>query len=177
MDADKYERCSTQKPYSNLSLIECSLVELTKTINIIRDYENPYQYITFMDSDTSKQLTVEITPKLLSLQNEVIQNQLAKFGNKSPIIQAILSRYSILDYEKQYKLTKDIPIETKINMLYAESLKYSRNYCEWVLPTTYAQLFRANNYRNIYEKVKDELLAELDCLIAQKIELLTKNNE
>lgn len=176
MDADKYERTSIQKPYSNLSLVECRLVELTKVINIIRDYENPRQYITFLDIDTSKQITVEITPNLLKIQNEVIQNQIAKFGNKSAIIQAILSRYSVLDYEKQYKLTKDTSIETKLNMLYAESLKHSRNYCEWVLPPKYAQLFRANNYRNIYDKVKDELLTELDELIAQKIDFLTKNS-
>lgn len=176
MDVDKYERCSSQKPYSNLTLIEVQIVDLTKAITTIRDYDNPHQYITFLDSDTSKQLTVEITPKLLTLQNEVIQNQLTKFGNKSPIIQAISSRYSILDHDKQYKLTKDISIETKLNILYAESLKYSRHYCEWVLPPKYAPIFRANNYRNIYDKVKDELLAELDSLIARKIELLTKTD-
>jgi hypothetical protein len=176
MDADKYERPVINKPYSSIAVIEGLLVELTKTINTIRDYENPYQYITFMDSDTSKQITAEITPKLLSLPNKVIQNQIAKFGNKSNIIQAILSRYSILDHEKQYKLTKDVPLETKLNMIYAESLKYSRHYCEWILPPKYAPLFRQNGYRNIYEKVKDELLAELDNLINQKIELLLQNN-
>jgi hypothetical protein len=174
MDEDKYER--PVKPYSNSAMIEASITELTKTINIIRDYENPYQYITFMDSDTSKQMTVEITPKLLTLPSEAIQNQIAKFGNKSNIIQAIMSRYSILDYEKQYKLTKELPIETKLNILYAESLKHSRHYCEWVLPPKYAPIFRANKYRNIYDKVKDELLGELNDLISQKIELLTKNN-
>jgi hypothetical protein len=177
MDADKYERPVINKPYSNLAVIEGRLVELTKSINTIRDYENPYQYITFMDSDTSKQITAEITPKLLSLPNEVIQNQIAKFGNKSNIIQAIVSKYSILDHEKQYKLTRELPLETKLNILYAESLKYSRHYCEWVLPPKYAAIFRENGYRNIYEKVKDELFAELDSLIAQKIEVLTKNNE
>jgi hypothetical protein len=81
-----------------------------------------------------------------------------------------------LDHEKQYKLTRELPIETKLNILYAESLKYSRHYCEWVLPPKYAPIFRANNYRNIYEKVKDELLAELNDLINQKIELLVQNN-
>jgi hypothetical protein len=174
MDADKYER--PVKPYSNSAMIEASITELTKTINTIRDYENPYQYITFMDSDTSKQITVEITPKLLTLPSEVIQNQIEKLGNKSNIIQAIMSRYSILDHEKQYKLTRELPIETKLNILYAESLKHSRHYCEWVLPPKYAPIFRANNYRNIYEKVKDELLAELNDLINQKIALLVQNN-
>uniref|UniRef100_A0A6C0JX06 Uncharacterized protein n=1 Tax=viral metagenome TaxID=1070528 RepID=A0A6C0JX06_9ZZZZ len=177
MDADKYERCASKPPYSNLAIVEVQIGELTKTMNIIREYDNPYQYITFMDSDTSKQITMEITPKLLSLPNEVVQNQIAKLGNKSPIIQAISSKYSILDHEKQYKLTKDISIETKLNILYAESLNHSRYYCEWILPPKYKPIFRANNYRNIYEKVKSELLAELDSLIAQKIELLTKNNE
>lgn len=176
MDEDKYERCSSKKPYTTLPLIEIHIGDLAKAINTIRDYDNPYQYITFLDSDTSKQLTVEITPNLLKIQNEVIQNQLTKFGNKSPIIQAIMSRYSVLDHEKQYKLTKDISIETKLNILYAESLKYSRHYCEWVLPPKYAPIFRANNYRNIFDKVKDELLVELDSLIAQKIELLTKTD-
>jgi hypothetical protein len=174
MDADKYER--PVKPYSNSGVIEASITELTKTINIIRDYENPYQYITFLDSDTSKQITVEITPKLLTLPSEVIQNQIDKLGNKSNIVQAIMSKYSILDHEKQYKLTRELPLETKLNILYAESLKHSRHYCEWVLPPKYSPIFRANNYRNIYDKVKDELLAELNELINQKIALLVQNN-
>jgi hypothetical protein len=173
MDADKYER--PVKSYSNSGMIEASITELTKTINTIRDYDNPYQYITFMDSDTSKQITVEITPDILT-SSEIIKNQISKFGNKSNIIQAIMSRYSILDHEKQYKLTRELPLETKLNMLYAESLKHSHHYCEWVLPPKYAPLFRQNGYRNIYDKVKDELLTELNDLINQKIELLKKNN-
>ena len=156
--------------YSNLAMIEVSIVELITLINMIRDYENPYQYITFMDNDTSKQITVEIIPEILTLPNEIIQNQLTKFGNKSNIVQAILSKYSILDHEKQYKLTKDISIETKINMIYAESIKYSKYYCESVLPPKYVPMFIENGYRNIYEKVKDELFSELNLLVAKKIE-------
>lgn len=158
--------------YSNLAMIEVSIVELITLINIIRDYENPYQYITFMDNDTSKQITVEIIPEILTLPNEIIQNQLTKFGNKSTIVQAILSKYSILDHEKQYKLTKDISIETKINMIYAESIKYSKYYCESVLPPKYVPIFIESGYRNIYEKVKDELFSELNLLVAKKIELI-----
>jgi hypothetical protein len=173
MDADKYER--PVKLYSNSGMIEASITELTKTINTIRDYDNPYQYITFMDSDTSKQITVEITPDILT-SSEIIKNQISKFGNKSNIIQAIMSRYSILDHEKQYKLTRELPLETKLNMIYAESMKYSRHYCDWVLPPKYAPLFRENGYTNIYDKVKDELLTELNDLINQKIEILKKNN-
>jgi hypothetical protein len=173
MEADKYDKSSTIPSYSNLSLVECRLDELTKSINAIRDYDNPYQYIIFIDNDTMKSITAEITPKLLSLPNELIQNQIAKWGNKSGIIQAILSRYSILDHEKRYKLTKDIPVETKLNMLYAESISYARNYCTYSLPSKYSQIFRENGYRNIYEKVKDELLTELNELINRKIELLT----
>lgn len=173
MDEDKYERCP-QNPYGTIALVEHRINELAKTINTIRDYENPYKYITFMDSYTSKQLTIEITPNILTLPNEVIQNQIAKMGNKSPIIQSIFSKYSILDHEKQYNLSKDITLETKINIIYAESIKYSRNYCEYSLPHEYAQVFRENGYNNIYEKVKDELLCELNDLVGQKIELLTK---
>jgi len=174
MDADKYER--PVKPYSNSAVIESSITELTKVINTIRDYENPYQYITFMDSDTSKQITVEITPDILT-SIEIIKNQIDKLGNKSNVIQAIMSKYSILDHEKQYKLTRELPLETKINMIYAENLKYSRYYCDWVLPPKYAPLFRQNGYTNIYDKVKDELLAELNDLINRKIELLVQDNK
>jgi hypothetical protein len=173
MDADKYETSLVQKSYTNITLVNAKIDELAKTINIIRDYENPFQYITFMDSDTSKQITAEITPGILTLPNEVIQNQLSRYGDKSNIVQSIITKYSVFDHGKKYKLTQDIPIETKINMLYAESLKYSRDYYEYTLPSKYSQIFRENGYRNIYEKVKDDLLADLNKLVLQKIELLS----
>jgi len=173
MDADKYEWGSTPKPYDNYAVVNAKIDELIKTINIIRDYENPFQYITFMDADTSKQITVEITPNILSLQNEIIENQLRKYGDKANLVQAITTKYSVLDHSKKYNLTRDIPIETKINLIYAESLKYSRDYCDYSLPAKYASIFRENWYRNIYEKVKDELLTELNTLISKKIELLS----
>lgn len=169
MGTHNSESSMTQPSYSTLEIIENKITECTNLIITIRDYNNPYQYITFLDSDTSTQITTEITPTLFSLSNELIQKQIIKFGNKAPIIQAFMSKYSILDHEKQYHLTKDISIDTKLNILYAESLKYSRYYCDCVLPPTYAALFRENGYCNIFAKVKTELLTELDNLIAQKI--------
>uniref|UniRef100_A0A6C0HHP8 Uncharacterized protein n=1 Tax=viral metagenome TaxID=1070528 RepID=A0A6C0HHP8_9ZZZZ len=173
MDADKYEQSSEQPRYDNYAMVNAKIDELIRTINIIRDYENPFQYITFLDSDTSKQITAEITPGILTLPNEVIQNQMRNMGNKSNIVQAINTKYSVFDHGQKYKLTQDIPIETKINLLYAESLKYSRDYCEYALPSKYAQIFRENGYRNIYEKVKSDLLKELNILLSRKIELLS----
>jgi hypothetical protein len=83
-----------------LAVVDARIDELAKLINIIRDYENPFQYVTFMDSDTSKQITMEITPGILTIPNDVIQSQINRFGDKSNVVQAILSKYSILDNGK-----------------------------------------------------------------------------
>ena len=166
------ESNTAKMTYNNCAVVDAKIEDLAKLINIVRDYENPFQYIVFMDSDTSKHITAEITPGLLTLSNEVIQNQISRYGYKSNLIQAITTKYSILDHSKKYKLTQDIPIETKLNILYAERLKYARNYCENILPPKYATIFRENWHRNIYEKVKVELLEELNTLVSQKIELL-----
>lgn len=155
----------------NISTIDTRLDELAKWINIIRDYNNPFQDITFKDN--SVEIAVELTPDILA-SDEIVKKQIAASGNKSNAVQAILSKYSILDHSKKYRITFDLPLETKINMLYAEKLNYEREYLEKSLPIKYVQLFRENGCYNIYNKVLTELLEEINVLVAKKIELLSK---
>jgi hypothetical protein len=156
----------------NLCTIDARLDELAKWINIIRDYNNPFQDITFKDNLV--EVSIELTPDILT-SDEIVKKQIAVSGNKSNAVQAILSKYSILDHSKKYRITFDLPLETKINMLYAEKLNYAREYVEKSLPIKYVTLFKENECRNIYNKVRQELLEEINVLVAKKIELLSNN--
>jgi hypothetical protein len=138
------------------------------------DYENPFQHITFNDNYTNTRVTMEINPDMISSADENLQKQIKTFQNKSNFISAILSKYSMFDYDNHCKLIDHISIETKVRILYAERLKYSRYYCENILPEKYRGLFRMNDYNNIYDLVKCSLIEELDSLIREKIGLLQK---
>jgi hypothetical protein len=117
---------------------------------------------------------MEINPDMISSADENLQKQIKTFRNKSNFISAILSKYSMFDYDNHCKLIDHISIETKVRILYAERLKYSRYYCEHILPEKYRGLFRMNDYNNIYDLVKCSLIEELDSLIREKIGLLQK---
>ena len=155
-----------------IARIEKQIEELSKTINIVCDYENPFQFISFIDNNTNKKITLEITPDLISSADENIQKQIKTFGNKSNFITAILSKYNIYDYDNHCKLTNHVPIETKVRILYAERLKHARYYCDHILPEKYQETFRTNKYNNIYSIVQCDFIEEFDSLIRRKIELL-----
>lgn len=124
----------------------------------------------------SNEISIELTPDILT-SNEIVKNQYSVSGNKSNAVQAILSKYSILDHSKKYRITFDLPLETKINLLYAEKLNYEREYIENALPIKYVSIFRENRCQNIYNKVRSELLEEIQILVAKKIELLSRNHQ
>jgi hypothetical protein len=164
---------------------KCAIKELDKKIEIIgafineiRDYTNPFRYITFRPSFTnsasvhSENITVEITPELYNSNIELIKQEWALSPNLSHLRQLILSKYSDLDYHKKYKLSGEISIETKIHIIYAERLQHIQNHYDR-LPEKYKKVFKENNYCNIYNIVKSELLEKLNMHIAQKIKILT----
>jgi hypothetical protein len=91
---------------------------------------------------------------------------------KSNLQLAIFSKYSELDHTKKYKLVHDIPITTKVKLLYAERLEYERKYYLTIFPQKYASKFKECGFQNFYDSVKQELIAEIDELISQKIRLL-----
>ena len=152
--------------------IDKEISEISKTLNLIRDYENPFQFIAFSDNLTGNKMTMEIKPDMISSADENLQNQIKTFQNKSTFISAILSKYSIFDYDNHCKLIDHISIEMKVCILYAERLKHSRYYCDNILPEKYRGLFKMNDYNNIYGLVKYSLIEELDSLIRRKIILL-----
>ena len=153
--------------------IDKEISDISKTLNLLRDYENPFQHITFNDNYTNKKITMEITPEMISSADENLQKQIKTFGCKSNFISAILSKYNIYDYDNHCKLTNHIPIEIKVRFLYAERLRYARMYCD-SLPDKYRELFKLNGYNNIYSMVQCNIIDELDMLIQRKIELLKR---
>ena len=173
MDPCKYEWTSkpTNQP-SNTYVIDAKINELAKLLNTIRDYENPYKYIEFTDSETRANIMVEITPEIFESTAEHIQRELCMAPMKSNLQQAIFSRYSELDHTKKYKLVHDISIAMKVKLIYAERLEYERKYYLTILPQKYASKFKECGFQNFYDSVKQELIAEIDELILQKIKLL-----
>ena len=176
MDPYKYEWMPRSKTVpSNTRVIDAKIEELANLLNTIKDYENPYKYITFSDSETRKTVMVEITPELFQTTDEVIQQELAMPPSKSNLQQAIFSKYSELDHTKKYKLVHDIPIDMKVKLLYAERLEYERKYYLTIFPQKYASKFKECGFRNFYDSVKQEIPAEIDELVSQKIKLLGKH--
>jgi hypothetical protein len=159
--------------WGEIARIEKQIEDISNALNIIRDYENPFQYITFMDNANTR-VTMEIKPDMISSADENLQKQIKTFQNKSNFISAILSKYSMFDYDNHCKLIHHISIEMKVRILYAERLKYSRYYCDNILPEKYRGLFKMNDYNNIYDLVRCSLIEELESLIGQKIGLLQK---
>jgi hypothetical protein len=173
MDPYKYEWMTHSKTVpSNTCVIDANINELANLLNIIRDYENPYKYIEFADSETRLNRTVEITPELFITTDENIQRELCMAPMKSNLQQAIFSRYSELDHTKKYKLVHDISIAMKVKLIYAERLEYERKYYLTVFPHKYASKFKECGFQNFYDSVKQEITSEIDELISQKIKLL-----
>ena len=171
MNTDEWSTGSTQPP--NTRVIDAKIEELANLLNTIRDYENPYKYITFSDSETRVIRIVELTPELFQTTDEVIQRELGMSSGKSNLQQAIFSKYSELDHTKKYKLVHDIPIDMKVILLYAERLEYERKYYLSIFPQKYASKFKECGFRNFYDSVKQEITAEIDELLSQKIKLLS----
>jgi len=176
MDCCKYEW--TPKPTnapSNTYVIDAKINELANLLNIIKDYENPYKYIEFIDSETRLNRTVEITPEIFEIittVDENIQRELCMSPMKSNLQQAIFSKYSELDHTKKYKLVNDISIDMKVKLIYAERLEYERKYYLTIFPQKYASKFKECGFCNFYDSVKQEITSEIDELISQKIKLL-----
>lgn len=161
--------------YKNTVEIDVKITDLVELLNTIKNYENPYKYISFNDSETNKPICTEITPNLFTSTDETIQREMKLPPSKSNLQQAILSKYSELDHTKKYKLTRDIPIATKIKILFAERLEYERKYYLTIFPSKYASKFKEAGFNNFYDSVKQELLDEIDELVSQKIIILGRN--
>ena len=64
-------------------------------------------------------------------------------------------------------------LKSKINIIYIERRKQEIKYYE-SLPPEYAEIFKNNNYENIYELVKDKLLLKLELLYEKQADLISK---
>ena len=175
MDPYKYEwhTDNAHNPHNNIYVIDAKIEELATLLNAIKNYENPYEYISFLDSKTRKSIQLEITTDMLVSTNPIIQQEMALSPSKSNFQQAIFSKYSELDHTKKYRLTNDIPISMKIKLLYAERLAYDRKYYLTIFPPTYASKFKESGFKNFYSTVKQDLTTEIDDLVTKKIKLLS----
>lgn len=174
MDPCKYEWTSNQTNMpTNTCVIDAQIEQLGELLNTIKNYENPYKYISVFDTENNKLICAEITPNLFTSTDEIIQREMKLVPSKSNLQQAILSKYNELDHTKKYKLTRDIPIAMKIKILYAERLEYDRKYYLVIFPSKYASKFKECGFNNFYDSVKHQLIDEIDALISQKIKLLS----
>ena len=72
----------------------------------------------------------------------------------------------------QHENEKEL-IKLKINATYIERRKIEIKYCE-SLPPEYAEIFKKNNYENIFELVKDKLLLQIELLHEKLAYLFSK---
>ena len=175
MDMDKYTKIIASEKYNEIEKIEEKIYALVKLMNIIKSYENPYQYVTFIDYNNRNKIpiTVEVSPELFLSENKLVQIQM--LVDRSELQQAICSKYHSMvftKYSDYSNIMSDISLKSKISFLYAERLKYTYDYCVNELPPKYSIIFKENGYKNIYELVKNDILEEMDQLVLEKIQLL-----
>ena len=63
-------------------------------------------------------------------------------------------------------------LQLKINIIYIERRKKEIEHYK-SLPPEYAEIFKKNNYENIYELVKDKLILKLELLYEKQAYLLS----
>ena len=176
MDMGKCNKIIASEKYNEIEKIEEKIYALIKLMNIIKSYENPYKYVTISGYNDNRKIpiTVEVSPELFFSDNKIVQIQM--LVDRSELQQAICNKYHSMIFTKYSgysNIISDLSLKHKINWLYAERLKYTYDYCVNELPPKYSIIFKENDYKNIYELVKNDILEEMDKLVLEKIQLLT----
>ena len=168
--ANVCEFSSYLQEFDTVEKIDIEIANIIKLSHEMKSYSNNNKYIEV--KQVSKLVPkLEINPKLYS--NSLI--------NKPEIITQINRIYSssrrdnILFGVNGYS-SNDVSTEflkSKINIIYIERRKQEIKYCE-SLPPEYAEIFKNNNYENIYEIVKEKLLLKLEILYEKQADLISK---
>jgi hypothetical protein len=137
--------------------IDNVLSSTLKSWNYVESYTNPYS---------------SVYDKIMALSKTELSNELS-----SPISELkrdILQKYSIIDMDKKYNLTRVyIEIETKINIILIEKLLIDKKFSS-LLSSEWAKVFEENGYEGLYQHVRKETLSIIHNLTEKKLKLLQK---
>lgn len=151
--------------------IETEIEDLIKLLKSLRNY-NPNNIKYCIINNTK----YEINPDLYDLLTT--ENINLSSDNKKSILKTI-------DFEYMYYINKpnsdhllnifsnEQLLKIKIYSLYVARRKKEMEYYE-SLPPEYAEIFKNNNYDNIFELVKDKLILQLEKLYEKQAELYSK---
>ena len=158
------------KDFDTVEKLDTEITNILKLTNEIKLYRSFNKFIE-LKPESKLVPRIEINPSLIF--NNII--------NKPEIINQIIRIYSSLSHNNNNLFggsysSDDFNTEflkSKINIIYIERRKREIKYYE-SLPPEYSEIFKNNNYENIYELVKDKLIFKLELLYEKQADLYSK---
>jgi hypothetical protein len=160
--------------FDTVERVGLEIQKIETILLIIQMYKNPYKYLekdmegissqkTSIFDDIYKNVKIEISKDLLD--NPILLTDFAK--NRIDMLY-----YKIMEENKvPIHLIQGIKISTKIYKIYTERKKLEQHFYV-ILPNEFKNTFKMNNYDNIFNIVKDELLYKLDLLLEKYADLM-----
>lgn len=152
--------------------IEDEIKHIAELSQILKVYRVDGKYIQFP-------LGSKIVPKL-EINPDLYSNSIL---HKSEIVKQINHLYNngrrnktVFGFENGFGSHNENTtefIKTRINIMYIERRKKEIEYMK-SLPAEYAEIFKKNNYENIYEIVKDKLIFKLELLYDKQAKLFSQ---
>ena len=152
--------------------IETEIENFIKLIESIKNYRSLYKYIETNNTQ------YEINPELYDLLKT--DNGDLDDICKKRLINFITDKYNYICNNNNKLLSRlfymdsnSYLLKIKINSLFIERRKREMEFYE-SLPPEYAEIFKNNNYDNIFDKVKDKLVLQLEKLYEKQAEIYSK---
>lgn len=187
---ESYDYNTYIQEFDTIDKIDQEILKINKLTFLIRNYNNDFlKYI-----EINPKLKVEINPELYSniknYNQEIISSinslyfSYTRNYNPKIVYEKNSSYYNYtndLSFDIFSKLNSNLLLNNnntellklKINVIYIHRRKFEIKYHE-LLPPEYAEIFKNNNYENIFELVKDKLLSILELLYEKQADLISK---
>ena len=152
--------------------IETEIENFIKLIESIKNYNSFYKYIEVNNTK------YEINPELYDLLTT--DNGDLNPDIKKRLINFITDKYNYTSNNNNKLLSRlfysdsiSYLLKIKINYIFIQTRKKEIEFYE-SLPPEYAEIFKNNNYDNIFQLVKDKLVLQLEKLYEKQAEIYSK---
>ena len=152
--------------------IETEIENFINLIESIKNYHSLHKYIEVNNT------TYEINPELYDLLSTL--KEFPDENIKKRLINLIHDKYNYTNNNNDKLLSRlfyfdsnSYLLKIKINSLFIETRKKEMKFYE-SLPPEYAEIFKNNNYDNIFQLVKDKLVLQLEKLYEKQAEIYSK---
>ena len=152
--------------------IETEIENFIKLIESIKNYNSFYKYIEVNNTK------YEINPELYDLLSTL--KEFPDENIKKRLINLIDDKYNYNCNTNNKLLSRlfysdsiSYLLKIKINSIFIETRKKEMEFYE-SLPPEYAEIFKNNNYDNIFQLVKDKLVLQLEKLYEKQSEIYSK---